>query len=145
MGHEAVAGPASGLRILHDADVLARPVAQRRIHKQDIAVRAHPAVAQEVARLLEREEVLPCGHRPAVGAAERRLQVEVEWVSGVFVPEQPEGLEHLGVGHRDVVNQPTARVHRDVGPAAGHLDRGGDAIPVEGQRRTDLHLDLLEA
>ena len=51
---------------LHDAEILHEPVRQRAIELQPVAVAAHPAVTNQVAGVLHREQVLAGGHRMAI-------------------------------------------------------------------------------
>jgi len=84
------------------AQVLHQAVAQRAVELQPVAVGAHAAVADQVARVLHREQVFARGHRVLVETAQRGLQLEVERVARLFVPEQVVLREGLRVSDRGV-------------------------------------------
>ncbi len=48
-------------------------IRQRRIELQPVAIGAHPAVAQQIARVLVAEEVFARGHRAGIELGERGL------------------------------------------------------------------------
>ena len=85
---------------LQRALVLAEPIRQRAIELQPVAVGAHAAVAQQVARVLMAEQVLPSRHRAGIEIGERRLQLVVERIARLLVPEQRIVAQHLGIGDR---------------------------------------------
>ena len=86
------------LSIVQRAQVLDQPVGERAVELQPVAVAAHAAVADQVAGILHREQVLAGRHRLRVVLRQLGLQREVERVAGFLVPEQAVGLERLGVG-----------------------------------------------
>jgi hypothetical protein len=63
--HEAAARPAGCFVELQDADVFADAVSEQRIDLDEVAPGAQAAVAQQVARVVEGEEILPGGDRRA--------------------------------------------------------------------------------
>jgi hypothetical protein len=83
-----------------DALVLAQAVGEGAVELEPVPVRAHAAVAQQVAGVLVAEQVLARRHRPGVELGQRRLQRVVERVAGLLVPEQRVVAEHPGVGDR---------------------------------------------
>ena len=93
----AAGGPAVLLEHLKRAQVLDQPVAQRAVELQPVAVGTHAAVADQVARVLHREEVFASGHWVLVVVAQRGLQLEVERITGLLVPEQVVLRQRLGV------------------------------------------------
>ena len=94
--------------------VLAQPVRQRAVELQPVAVRPHAAVAQQVARVLMREQVLAGRHRAGIELGERGLQREVERVARLLVPEQRIVAQHLGVGDRVLERQAPVGVDREL-------------------------------
>ena len=140
--HEPARGPPVLLDHLERPQVLDEPVGERAVELEPVPVRAHAAVPQEVPRVLVREQVLPGGHRPRVRLRELRLELEVERVPGLLVPEQAVGLEGVGVrpGGRQI--EPAVGVHREAAPVAHDLQHRLDPPQVLVQRRAaDLHLD----
>src|SRR3954470_8835720 len=94
----AAGGPAVFLEHVERAKVLDQAVAERAIELQPVAIGPHAAVADQVAGVLHREQVLAGRHRVLVVVAQRGLQLEVERVARLFVPEQVVLREGLGVG-----------------------------------------------
>src|SRR6478752_3553729 len=139
----AAGGPAVLAQPVLDPQVLGQPVAQRRVDLDDVAVRAHPAVADQVAGVGQGEQIL-AGRDPApVVLGHGRVQGVVQRVADLLVPEQVVRLDRLGVGQRLVQGEPAVDVDREAGPvAAQDVDDGLDPLEVLGQRRAaDLHLD----
>ena len=68
--------------------VFAEAVGERAVELQPVAVRAHAAVADQVAGVLVAEEVFAGGHRAGIEFRQRCLEMEVERVAGLLVPEE---------------------------------------------------------
>ena len=68
--------------------VFAQAVGQRAVELQPVAIGAHAAVAEKVARILMAEEVFAGGHGAGIELRERGLQLEVERIAGFLVPEE---------------------------------------------------------
>ena len=96
----AAARPAVLVQHVQRAQVFDQAVAERAVELQPVAVGAHAAVADQVARILHREQVLAGRHRLVVVAAQGGLQLEVERVARLLVPEQIVLAQRLGVGDR---------------------------------------------
>ena len=103
--------PAELRQHVEGAQVLDQAVGQGAVELQPVAVRPHAAVAQEVAGVLVREQVLAGGHRARIEFRDRRLQGVVEGVADLLVPEQRVLPQHLGVG--DAGLEVEASVHVD--------------------------------
>src|SRR3954453_6313131 len=132
--------PALPAQNLEGAHVLDEAVAQRAVGLQTVAVRPHAAVAEEIAGVLVREQVLARRHRPVVVAREHGLELEIERVACLLVPEHAVGVQRLRVGDRGV-EEPAVRVDRDAGRRAHHLDRRLKPAQVLVERgAADLHL-----
>src|SRR4051794_4774378 len=71
-----------------DAAVLDQAVAQGRVDLDVVAIGAHAAVADQVPGVLEGEEILAGGDGTAVVLRERRVEVEVQRVADLLIPEQ---------------------------------------------------------
>src|SRR6478735_8871450 len=138
----AAGGPAVLAQHGLDPQVLGQPVAQRRVDLDDVAVRAHPAVADQVAGVGQREQVLSGRDAAGVVLGHGRVEGVVQRVADLLVPEQVVRLDRLGVGQRLVQGEPAVDVDREAGPvAAQDVDDGLDPLEVLGQRRAaDLHL-----
>ena len=80
------------------AQVFDEAVGQGAIELQPVAVGPHAAVAQQVAGVLVREQVLAGRHRAGIELGQRRLQRVVERIADLLVPEQRVVAQHLGVG-----------------------------------------------
>jgi hypothetical protein len=118
----------------HGPPELGEPVAQRRVHLQDVAVGAEPAVADEVAGLLEGQQVLARRQRALVPLGQPVQLLVVEGVPGLLVPAQRVGAERVGVGEGLVELEAPVRVHREVAAVGQHVEDGLDAPPVLVQR-----------
>src|SRR6185437_1762122 len=81
----ARARPAGRLDGLERALVFAQAVGERAVELQPVAVGAHAAVAQQVARILVAEQILAGRHRRRIELGERRLQRVVERVARLLV------------------------------------------------------------
>ena len=133
--------PAVVLEHLQRPQIFDQAVRQGAIELQPVAVAAHPAVPDQVARVLHREQVLAGRHRRRVVLRESRLQRVVERVTGLLVPEEAVRLQRPGV--RDGRLQIEAPVGVDGEPAAGShdLQHRLDAHEVVVEwRPADLHL-----
>src|SRR6476661_5898237 len=94
----AAGGPAVLAQHVLDPQVLGQAVAQRRVDLDDVAVRAHPAVADQVAGVRQGEQVLAGGDAAPVMLGHGRVERVVQRVADLLVPEQVVGLDRLGVG-----------------------------------------------
>ena len=134
--------PAVLLQHLERAQVLDQAVAQRAVELQPVAVRAHAAVADEVARVLHREQVLAGRHRILVVVAQRGLQLEVQRIARLLVPEQVVLRQRLGVGDRGVEVEAAVGVDAQLLAVLQHPQDGIDAPQVFVERcAADLLLD----
>ena len=70
------------------AQILDQSVAQGAVELQPIAVWTHAGVANKVARILHREQVFAGGHAVRVMFRELGLQLVIQWIAGLLVPEQ---------------------------------------------------------
>ena len=70
------------------AQVLDEPIRECAIKLQPITIFAHAAVADEISRVLHREQILTCRERASVAFAEARLQFEVQRIARFFVPKE---------------------------------------------------------
>ena len=132
--------PAS-LQHLQGALILAQAVGQRAVELQPVAVRAHAAVAQQVARILMAEQVFAGGHGPGVELRQRRLQRIVQRIAGLLVPEQRIVAQHFGVGDRGLQIEAAIGVHRELRLTADFLQHRLNALAVLVERgAADLHL-----
>src|SRR6266481_3830848 len=122
--------PAAGLQHAKRALILAQPIRQRAIELQPVAVGPHPAVANEVARILMAEQVFAGRHRSGIEFRQRRLELEIERIAGLLVPEQRIFAQHLGVGDRGLKVEPAVGVDGELRLAADFLEHGLDALAV---------------
>ena len=127
--------------------VFAQPVGQRAIELQPVAVRTHPAVADQVARVLVAEEIFTGRHRPRIELRKCGLELEIEGISGLLVPEQRIVAQHPGVGDRGLQVEPAIGIDGELRGAADFLQHGLDALAIFRDRRAaDLHLhDIITA
>ena len=134
--------PSGGADDLEGAQILAQAVGERAVELQPVAVRAHAAVAQQVARILMAEEVFAGGHGSGVELGERGLQRKVERVARLLVPEERIVAQHLGVGDRGLEIEAAIGVHGELGGRADLSEHRLDTLAVVGEfRAADLHLD----
>ncbi len=142
MGHDAPARPALLRQHLERAQILDQPVGERAVELQEVAIGAHAAIAQQVARILMREQVLAGGGGALVAAAQFGLEGIVERIARLLVPEQAIGRERLGIGERGVEIEAAIGIDGEILAVAHHLEHGLDAAQILGERRAaDLHLD----
>ena len=121
------------------AQVLHQAVRQGAVELQPVAVGPHAAVAQEVAGILVREQVLAGRHRSGIERAERRLERVVERVAGLLVPEQRIVPQHPGIGDGGLEVEAAVGVHGEARPARRSRrapPRSGAGPPRSGRRRS---------
>ena len=132
--------PRVGLEHFHGAQIFNQPVGQRAVELQPVAFGTHAAVTNQVARIKRREQVLAGRHRPLVMIRQFGLQLEVERVTRLFVPEQAVGFECARVFNRGLQIKTAIGINGDVLARPGHLDHRLDALDVFSQRRAaDFH------
>src|SRR3954469_21016579 len=85
--------PAVLMQHLLDPQIFGEAVAQCRVDLDVVTVGAHPAVADQVPRVLYGEQVLPCRDGSGVLLGQHRVQPVVQWVPDLLVPEQPVRLD----------------------------------------------------
>ncbi|MCD6059206.1 MAG: hypothetical protein K0Q89_2736 [Thermomicrobiales bacterium] len=81
------------------AQILDESVREGAVELEDIAVRSHPAVADQIARVVDRKEVLARCQGIGIDLAQPGLQLVVEWVSRLLVPAQAVRRQRVGVGN----------------------------------------------
>ena len=123
--------PAVLLEHVERAQIFDQAVGQRAVELQPVAVRPHAAVAQQVARVLMREQVLAGRHRARIELGERGLQRVVERIAGLLVPEQRIVAQHLGVGDRGLEVEAAVGVDREL-----RLARRSPPAPPRCARRS---------
>src|SRR6516165_6319217 len=96
---------------LQRAEIFDEPVAQGTIELQPVSVRTHSAVADEIARVLHGKQVFACRHRLVVVIAQNRLQLEIQRIAGLLVPEQIILGERLSVGDGGIQIETAVGVH----------------------------------
>jgi len=84
----------------------------------------HPAVADEVARVVYGEEILASRQRRRVGATKRRLGRIVERIARLLVPLQTIGSQRLAVGYCGRLVETPVGIDRQAAPVAAHDDQG---------------------
>src|SRR5712692_4522091 len=139
---DAAAGrPAVPANGVEGAQVFDQSVAQGAVELQPVAIGAHSAITEQVARVLRREEVLAGRQRPLVLARQLRLQVVVERIARFLVPEEAVARERTRVGKGGGQVEAAVRVHRQGRPLAYDLQGGVDAAEVLVEARSaDLQL-----
>ena len=101
-----------------------------------VPVRAHPAVADQVAGVLQGEQVLPGGDPAAVVLGDGRVERVVERVADLLVPEQVVGLDGPGVLQGGLQVEPAVDVDRQPrAVAVEDVQHGLDALEVLGRGR----------
>ena len=125
------------------AQVFGQAVAQRGVDLDVVAVGAHAAVADQVAGVLDGEQVLSGGDRAAVVLRQDRVEAVVERVADLLVPEQSVGLDGPAVVQRGLQVEAAVDVDRQAGAVAVEdLEDRFDALEVIGEvGAADLHLD----
>ena len=106
---------------LLNSQVFGQSVAQRRVDLDVVAVRAHATVADQVASILDGEQVLPGRDGSAVVLREDRVETVVERVADLLVPEQPVGLDGTAVVQRRLQVEPPVDVDGEPGSVADAL------------------------
>ena len=146
MGNAPPRRPAVTLEHRQRAQVLDQAVAQRAIELQPVDFLAHACVADQVARVLHREQVLAGGHRIGIVLRELVLQLVVERVAGLLVPEQRKLFELPGVGDCGRKIETSVGIDRELRFAVDFRQHRLDAPHVLLQRcAADLLLDHREA
>ena len=113
---------------------------------QVVAVRAHAAVAQQVAGILVREQVFAGGHRQFVVIGQLGLKRVIQRVADLFVPEQVVLLDRFGVRDTGLQIEAAVGVDRQSLAVTHHFEHRFDAANIFVQRhRADLHLDHVVA
>ena len=140
---DAAAGrPAVFLEHVQGAQVLHQAVAQRTVELQPVAVRAHAAISDQVACVLHREQIFARRHRVLVVVAQRGLELEVERVARLLVPEQVVLRQRLGIGDGGVEVEASVGVHAQLLAVLQHAQDRVDAAKIFVERRAaDLLLD----
>src|SRR5215468_3116507 len=93
--HHPSRGPTLLFEHFEGPQVLDQSIGKSAIELQPVAVRAHAAVAQQVAGILMREKIFTCGHWRRVMSRQFRLQSIIEWVTGFFIPEESIAFHRL--------------------------------------------------
>ena len=146
MRYAARSRPAKSLKHLECAEILDQPIGKCRIELEHIPVRAHAAVADEVACVLMGKEVLPCRQRMVIGSAQLRLKLEVERITSLFIPAQFVWRERLSVGKSLVEVKPSVGIDRHAVAVAGDLDDRFDPAKIFVKRcSANLELDRVIA
>ena len=133
---------AVGLEHLEHSRVLAQSVAQSGIHLEDVAARSHAAVSNQVGHIGHREQVFAGGHRAVIAGRHRAVQLEIQWVAGLFVPAQAVRAQRRRPLRRGGPVEPAVGVDRDPSRVADNVDDRLDAGQVIAQTSAaDFHLD----
>ena len=132
MRNAAPPRPAGVLQHRQGPLVFAQPVGQRAVELQPVAVRAHAAVADQVARILVAEQVLAGRHRPRIELGQRRLQLVVQRIAGFLVPEQRILAQHPGVVDRGCEIEAAVGIDRQSRVVADLLQHRLDAAAILG-------------
>ncbi len=73
MGDQARGRPAGLVDDIERAQIFNKAIGKRAVKLKPVAVRAHAAMTQQIARILMREEVFPRCHRSGIEFADCRL------------------------------------------------------------------------
>src|SRR4051812_36221834 len=88
VGDAAPRGPPARREHVEDPEVFDDAVPEGRIELQKVAVGAHAAIADEVPRVLEREQVLACRHWARITLAQIALELVVQRVASLLIPPE---------------------------------------------------------
>ena len=116
-GMQRLRRPAELCQNVERAQVLDEAVGQRAIELQPVAIGPHAAVAQQIAGVLMREQVLAGRHRARIELRQRGLQRIVERIADLLVPEQRIVAQHPGVGDAGLEVEAAVGVDREAAPA----------------------------
>ena len=144
VGQEAARRPALHLHHGDDIDGLAHAVGQRGVELHEVEAGPHAAEAQQVACVLQREQVLAGRDGAGVGRRHRRIEGEVQGVARLLVPGEAVGRHRLAVLERGRLIEAAVGVHREPrAVAAEQRQHRLDPCKVVVQGgAADLHLDL---
>src|SRR3954451_14396305 len=141
MGNAAARRPTRYFQDLERALILAKAVRQSAVELQPVSVRAHPAIPQEIARVLVTEEVLSGRHGAGIVFRERCLKGEVERIADLLVPEQGVLTQHFGVGDPLFKREAAIRIDAELRPSIQVPQHPFDAGLILLNAIPDLHLD----
>jgi RNA polymerase sigma factor RpoD-like protein len=141
VGNTAARRPAMVPEHVQGTQVLDQAVTQRAVELQPVPVRPHATVADQVARILHREQVLARCQGARVGLGQTGLQFVVERVSRFLIPEQRVLRQGLAIRQRCRQVEAAIRIHGQLLARLQHGQHCLDAFDIPRQRRaTDLHL-----
>src|SRR5579864_6465211 len=137
----ATRGPTVLFQHVQNAHVLDQAVAQRAIKLQNVAIRAHARIADQVSRILNRKKIFARGHRILVMSGQLSLQLIIERIARFFVPSQIVGLQGTRVSNRRLQVETSVRIHCQLVSALQNLQHSFDTAQIFGERcSADLHL-----
>ncbi len=144
MGQETPRRPAFRRHHRDDIDGLAHAVGECGVELHEVQVRAHAAEAQQVARILERKQVLTGRDRAGIGRGHGRIEGKIERVARLLVPGEAVSAHRVCVAERGLLIEAAVRVHRELRAfAAEQRQNRLDPCEVLVQGgAADLHLDL---
>src|ERR1700722_1067944 len=100
MWNATARGPAVFFQHVQDPQIFHESVAERAVELQDVAIGPHASVADEIACVLNRKEVLARGHWAWVVFSQLCLQFIIERIAGFLVPSQFVGRQGFRVSNR---------------------------------------------
>ena len=122
--------PAGGLDDLQGSQVFAETIGERAIELQPVAIRAHASIAQQIARVLMAEKIFAGSHGPGIKLGQRCLESEIEWIAGLFIPEQRILAQHARVGDGGFEVEASVGIDRELGLGANFGQHGFDALAI---------------
>ena len=119
---------------LQRAQVLDQSIRQGTVKLQPVAVAPHAAVANEIARILHRKQVLAGGHRLVVVIGELSLQCVIERVARLLIPEEVILRQLLCVGNGSGQIKTTIGVNGQSLTGAEQFEHGLDTLAIFCER-----------
>src|SRR5579883_2875726 len=142
MRHDAPTRPSMRGEHVERAEILDEAIGKGAVELQEVAVGPQVAIADEVARILMREQVLASRQRPLIMPAQLRLKRVVEGIARLLEPEEIIGCQRRGIGERRLEIEAAVGVDGEVLPFAHHVEYGLNAPAILIERgAADLHLD----
>src|SRR5215218_935970 len=120
VGNHRPPRPAVLVQHVEDAQVLDQSIREGAIELEHVPIRSHPAVANQIACILHREEVLARRQGIGIDLAQSGLQLVVERVSRLLIPAQAIGRQRVAIGNGGLQIEATVGIDSQVRAVSVH-------------------------